>query len=165
MVVLSGPPCSLFVFLSSSFHRRSNLRPLGATDRWKVRLSNLIVSNMCVAMKLVLPRTIYIIIEQPKSPFMFPHPAMTMLQAASEQEWVTIPTFMGKFQHAMPKPSLLLTNMRTARLLQRSMNFNDFRKLKQQATASNQVFVRYTPAGPAGGRDLHESAKCTRCFL
>ena len=52
--------------------------------------------------------------------------------------------------------------MRTARLLQRSMNFNDFRKLKQQAAASNQVFVRYTPAGPAGGRDLHKSAKYTR---
>ena len=163
-VVLAGPPCSLYVFLSSSVHRRTIARPLGNTDHTKVRLSNLIVSNMCVAMKNVLQRGIKIIIEQPKSSMMFGHPAMTMLQSGPQQTWLHVHTFMGKFGHPMPKPTVLVTNLKQARLLARDMRQNDMRRLRAAAVEDQKVFTRRTPAGVAGGRNLHESSAYTRPF-
>ena len=149
-LILGGPPCSLYAFFSSSLHRRTIARPLGNTTHVKVRLSNLIVSNMCVAMKHVLHRGIKIIIEQPKSSMMFAHPAMEMLQSGPEQTWLHVHTFMCRFDHPLPVPTVLVTNLKAARLLARGMGHQDFRKLKAQAAENNKVFVRYTPAGVAG---------------
>lgn len=44
-LVVLGPPCSLFIWLSSSVHRRSLYRPDGDTSRLAVRLSNAISRN------------------------------------------------------------------------------------------------------------------------
>ena len=46
-LVTAAPPCSLFVWLSSSVHRRNKgpYGPYGDVRRYKVRLANLIVKN------------------------------------------------------------------------------------------------------------------------
>lgn len=44
-MLLLGPPCSLFIFLSSSCHQRSPSRPYGDVSKLCVRVSNQILHN------------------------------------------------------------------------------------------------------------------------
>ena len=44
-LIMAGPPCSLFIYLSSSYHRRSKLSIFGDTTKAAVHAANLIVSN------------------------------------------------------------------------------------------------------------------------
>ena len=55
-LLFAGPPCSLFVFMSSSVHRRSARHPRGDERNFKVRLSNLIASNTTVVVPMAEKR-------------------------------------------------------------------------------------------------------------
>ena len=44
-LIVLGPPCSLFVWMSSSVHCRSELRPMGDESRFVVRMANAISRN------------------------------------------------------------------------------------------------------------------------
>lgn len=44
-IIVAGPPCSCFIFLSCSYHLRHQYGPKGATWKPGVRLSNLLVTN------------------------------------------------------------------------------------------------------------------------
>ena len=61
----------------------------------------------------------------------------------------------------------LLSNMKSARPLARTMNFKKWNKERSEHQPSGQPPARYTrmtPAGPAGGKDLHRSATYTDDF-
>ena len=45
-LILAGPPCSYFVFMSSSIHQRATLGPRGNELHQGVRLANLITENL-----------------------------------------------------------------------------------------------------------------------
>ena len=68
---MAGPPCSLFVFLSSSVHRRGVGHELGDTSRVQVRLANLVVENTIVLLEAVSPRGVWFVLEQPAGSWMF----------------------------------------------------------------------------------------------
>ena len=65
---------------------------------------------------------------------------------------------MGHFKHEMMKPTVLVSNMTSARLLTRPRPSLD-------RCPSDPKYVRYTPAGVAGGRQLHTSATYTYEFV
>ena len=170
-LILAGPPCSLYIFLSSSMHQRSKARPLGDTCNAKVRLSNLIVSNMCQLMMQMLARSVKIVVEQPSNSVMFLHPEIKALQnwepdspIFKKCEWLLVSTWMGKFNHDMPKPTRLLSNMGSSRLLARQMSLNQWRRERAAGPAQTRQYTRLTPAGVAGGKDLHRSASYTPEF-
>jgi hypothetical protein len=48
-----SPPCSLYIFLSSSVHGRSKLLPYGNVSNWKVQLSNRIVLSLVIFLTLL----------------------------------------------------------------------------------------------------------------
>lgn len=53
-LVLLGPPCSLFVFLSSSLHKRSPLLSEGDITRYAVRMANAIIRNTVTCQEKML---------------------------------------------------------------------------------------------------------------
>lgn len=99
--VPSGPPCSLFIFLSSSYHRRSVKQPRGDETKEKVRLANIIVSNACIILLIGIVRGVKYFIEQPHSSKMFLLPIVKALLKGSAAQRVF--TWMGKFEHPLPK--------------------------------------------------------------
>ena len=55
-LLVAGPPCSLWVYMSSSVHRRSKHAPEGDVANAKVRLANLVVRNVTVLLRLCTQR-------------------------------------------------------------------------------------------------------------
>ena len=53
-LLFAGPPCSYFVFMSSSIHKRSRLGPRGDESHCGVRLGNLLTENLAVAVRALL---------------------------------------------------------------------------------------------------------------
>ena len=46
--MMVGPPCSLFVFMSSSYHHRSIEMPYGDQSKAKIRVCNQLITNLIV---------------------------------------------------------------------------------------------------------------------
>ena len=119
-LVKGAPPCSWFIFLSSSVHKRSEGAEEGDTQNCKVRLANLIVQNFLVFLDTLTKheRQIYFVIEQPSSSFMM---KMKMSrQFLHDNGAFSIFTYMGAFQHRLLKPSFLYGNLPTLPLMARS---------------------------------------------
>ena len=57
--LLAGPPCALFIFVSSSFHRRSNINIFGNQVEKLVRAANQVVSNLSVLLAICHARMVY----------------------------------------------------------------------------------------------------------
>eukprot|EP00442_Polarella_glacialis_P054099 CAMPEP_0115142078 /NCGR_PEP_ID=MMETSP0227-20121206/59937_1 /TAXON_ID=89957 /ORGANISM="Polarella glacialis, Strain CCMP 1383" /LENGTH=333 /DNA_ID=CAMNT_0002550599 /DNA_START=75 /DNA_END=1076 /DNA_ORIENTATION=+ len=168
--VVGGPPCSLFVFMSSSVHGRWALRPEGDVSRLKVRLSNLIVRNMAAVLKLLhtLGRRFYVVLEQPSSSWMFKQPCMKELIAL--MLLVLVKTYMGFFGHDLCKGTHLLTNMKTLTGLARSMTKKDKvriagrREKKNAKRSKKRVYYTKKNGRVTGGADLPSSAAYTSAF-
>ena len=60
-MLLAGPPCGLFIFLSSSYHRRSVDFPYGNQDLPKIRASNQLVINLLVLLAIAHARKLFIL--------------------------------------------------------------------------------------------------------
>ena len=60
-MLLAGPPCGLFIFLSSSYHRRSVDFPYGNQDLPKIRASNQLVINLLVLLAIAHSRRLFIL--------------------------------------------------------------------------------------------------------
>ena len=71
---------------------------------------------------------------------------------------------MGHFNHDMPKPTKLLSNMGSSRLLARKMNREQWWRGRAAGPSQTGQYIRTTPAGVAGGKDLHRSASYTPQF-
>ena len=66
-IVIAAPPCSMFIYLSSSIHRRNKLNPAGDTSIDKVRMANLIAENTAWLLEWLAGREIFIVVEQPQN--------------------------------------------------------------------------------------------------
>ncbi len=146
-LVFAGPPCALFVFMSSSVHRRSASNLLGDTRVYKVRLSNLVVHNLCVLLRIATQREAFWVIEQPSS---------------SSAERIT--TWMGQLGHPMAKCTHLCGTLPTMAWLARSRPAG---RSSGSATDTAGQELRFYSKGEGevtGGRDLQLSAAYTEAF-
>lgn len=78
-LVCAGPPCSLWIFLSSSVHCRNSASHgiHGNPVHEKIQLSNVTVENMVAVLALLhRVRHFHTVIEQPGSSMMFEYPAL-----------------------------------------------------------------------------------------
>ncbi len=173
---LAGPPCSLFVWLSSSVHKRRPGRLLGDTSVRKVRLSNLIVENLVALLRIAFQRGVWWVMEQPTSSWMFKQDSVMELRSRCAAQLVV--TFMGQFGHEMCKPTHLCSTLPTIGLLARGRpgrssglpgeGGRSSGLPGEGGRSSNTTTGRcfYTRSGRAvtGGRDLQSSAAYTQAF-
>ena len=155
-VIVAGPPCSLFIFLSSSIHRRSRRRPWGNQEYRSVRLSNCIVKNMTTFLQLMSQRRVHFVIEQPFGSQMFDLPPLRRLM--SDVAAIRVTTYMGCFAHKMKKRTILAGTLPSLLSMERSLRPQDRKRFeknrkkfyircdgKVQGTKALQSSADYTP--------------------
>ena len=108
-LILMGPPCSLWVFMSSSYHRRTKWNPDGDTSKPAVRAANVLVRNLCFLMAVAHFRHVFLILEQPSSSQMRNYSWLVLI--CQNLGLKKIVTWMREYGHAIPKPTYLLSNM------------------------------------------------------
>lgn len=104
---------------------------------------------------------------------MFHHPIIVSLTSEKPGQRpvrCSINTLTGFLNHDMPNHSRPLSNLWPARFLTRTMNLKQWRVERAAFQPSEQRPARYmrmTPVGSAGGKDLHHSATHTAeiCML
>ena len=116
-LIVAGPPCSMFVFISQSVHKRSQ-NPAGDTSNWKTTMANRLVINLSILLVIAAARGVYMVLEQPSGSFLWQVVGMEGLLA--NHGFMVIRTWMGQFGHALPKPTTLMSNMPTATDLSRT---------------------------------------------
>ena len=141
---MAGPPCSLFVWLSTTKHRRSSGNAWGNTSDPDVRLSNVIATNAAMVLGVGALRGVRIMLEQPSSSRMFDLPPVRAL--IQHLRLFDVFTWFGAFQHPMPKPSTLWTNLVGARSLTRR------KPKKQNIPKQNRTSEQE--------KDFHHKSKC-----
>eukprot|EP00933_Yihiella_yeosuensis_P071120 TRINITY_DN79318_c0_g1_i1.p1 TRINITY_DN79318_c0_g1~~TRINITY_DN79318_c0_g1_i1.p1 ORF type:complete len:332 (+),score=39.67 TRINITY_DN79318_c0_g1_i1:61-1056(+) len=176
-LIFSGPPCSMFIFMSCSVHLRHIFGPEGNKHNFKTRLANRIVTNFVYCMKAVLAvRRCWVIIEQPGGSVMYDLPVFQALIAAFGL--ITVSTYMCHFGHQMQKFTCLLGTLPNLPEIERHVTAKDKKKLankaaKRKAAAKAKgkaVPVYYTTKSAAGklqvtgGKDLPKSAEYTKRF-
>lgn len=174
-LIFAGPPCSLFVYMSSSVHCRTSRCLLGDTRNFRVRLSNLLVENLAVLLDIASSRSAWWVLEQPSSSWLLKQAAMVAVRRKHGASCVT--TWMGAFDHPMLKCTHLCGTLPKLGLLARtrpegrsSGSAAAARETSHGGAASvGQGYGRhafYTKSGSSvtGGPDLHRSAVYTRAF-
>lgn len=118
-LLMVAPPCSLFVPISASVHRRKAEQPYGNINNKRVRMSTLIAQNCGILISLILcwRPTIRLIVEQPKGSMLWKLPTFVSLIQAFGLSFVL--TYLGFFGMDILKGSHLLTNMEQAGALAR----------------------------------------------
>ena len=116
-LILLGPPCGLWVFMSKSVHKRTKRNPFGDLGREVVQKANCIVRNVTFLLAVAHYRNIYFLLEQPGSSLMEQFPWISIL--CEELKLIRVFTWMRCFGHAIPKPSYLLSNLAEALDLRR----------------------------------------------
>ena len=181
------PPCSLFIFLSSSFHRRGPGHEQGDTSKLPVRLANVIVDNTMVLLEVAHLRSVWFVLEQPATSWMFKLPCVreTFARLKGRQPGGGRPvvcqargcqpgggpsgvgspavhricTWMGAFGHELPTCSHLVGTLPTLPTMKRA------RPSHLRGCAARPGMWRRTCTGVQGGRDLPGSAEYTRVFF
>ena len=167
-LLMWGPPCSMFIFLSSSIHKRSRRRPHGDEKRKSVRLANVIVRNMCFCIRLAIRRGVKNIIEQPTTSVMWQLPCLRIIL----KRWTRIHIAMYSYGHATYKPVVLWGDLPTLDTVHLPHSLNEFHKLKKvnkqitkKATITRSklgatlVVRRKASSGVRGGPDLRLTAE------
>jgi hypothetical protein len=114
-LVLAGPPCSLFVWLSSMHHRRNAANPWGNEKYSRVLASNVVASNVCLLLLLCSMRGVAYLMEQPLSSWLPKPPIFQQVFAWSAAARVV--TNMKQFGHVNMKPTVLWSNMGSVAML------------------------------------------------
>ena len=109
-LLVGGPPCSWWVWVSASQHKRTNANPSGDTSNPNVRMANIIVINTIVLFCVAMARVVWGLIEQPGTSMMRAFPCFSLFVNATMS---TVFTWMGCFGHRLPKPSRLWSNLPT----------------------------------------------------
>ena len=162
-LIMAGPPCSLFVFLSSSVHKRSTCCPEGDTSNASVRMANLIVRNLAVLLRLATSRGVHWVVEQPGSSKLWGLQTMKTLFAQCEP--CRVFTYMGCFGHSlnMLKPTVLWGTVPTLHMLARTRKQCPMEE--SSGRAGKKIFYFIGSDGRVtGGPDLHESAAYPALF-
>ncbi len=147
--------------MSSSVHKRSDVRPEGDTTNRKVRMSNRLVSNTVVLLQWAHSRGVYWVVEQPATSRMWKWGPMEALLA--ECFAVRVHTYMGCFGHRQQKPTVLWGTLPTLAELGRAR-----RDVPESARGTDDPAVvgykRDASGRVCGNRFLHESATYTAGF-
>ena len=153
-ILIAGPPCSYFVYMSSGFHRRTKDCPQGNTQEPRIVLSNLLVVNVTVLLIVAAMRYCFWLVEQPASSQMWRVWCLADLLEKSGAR--RIHTWMRCFGHPMAKPTVLWTNMPTAVRLKRVWSW---RAEARQNVATGTCSA--TGTLPKGTADGHHGATGT----
>ena len=108
-LILLGPPCSLWVFMSQSVHQRTVMNAVGDIGKASVRAANCLVRNCTMLLAIAHCRGVFFILEQPSTSRMVHFPWVQALVAALRLK--RIGTWMRCFGGSIPKASYLLSNL------------------------------------------------------
>ncbi|CAK0840887.1 unnamed protein product [Prorocentrum cordatum] len=161
-LIVGGPPCSLFTFLSSSVHMRADGYEYGDESNYNVRLANRIALNFMFILKLMhmWNRKVYWVIEQPKSSWMMKLPEAQELMDITKAERVF--TYMGAFGHVLLKASHLFGNLPTLSRMAREKPIDHEKHDdpdRMQMWEDSDGIKRVT-----GGKNLPQTAEYTPLF-
>ena len=160
-----SPPCSLYIFLSSSVHGRSKLLPYGNVSNWKVQLSNRIVLSLVIFLTLLKEfRLFSAVLEQPKGSMMFYYPEL--LAFARRFHWRQILTYMGLFGHPLEKGSWIWSDLPGIHSIARKMDKKMRAKLRAKRARLNKTYyvVDKEKKTVQGTKELQSTAKWTFKF-
>ena len=104
-----GPPCSLFVYLSTDVHKRSADAAQGDTNNAKVVFSNIVAMSALVIMIILSCRSVFVTVEQPSSSKLWDLWCWKKFEVHFKLARVF--THMKCFGHAMPKPTVLKSSL------------------------------------------------------
>ena len=128
-----APPCSLFVWLSSSMHKRSFANLQGDTRHFLVRLGNILARNTAVLVRAQLKfrSDTWTLTEQPKNSWMFKLPEWQAVWSGFYLRQCL--TYQGLFGMPIEKGTHLLHNLPGDSHVARKMTF----ALKQKILRRN----------------------------
>ncbi len=161
-LIVAGPPCSMWTFLSSSVHQRSRADPGGNTANQKVRMSNLLVSNLAVVLQWAHDRGAHWVVEQPATSLMWSYPPMAALLTACRA--VRVHTYMGAFQHRQCKPTVLVGTLPTLAMLGRKLHQVPALVRAASSQPKQAGYKRDHSGRVSGNKFLHQSAAYTEAF-
>ena len=116
-IIMAGPPCSQWIFMSSSQHCRTADVPYGDCSDKAVCFANVVVANLCILLAIATLRTIWVVLEQPSTSRMA-FPMMHAFIKFSSSRGCS--TFMRAFGHPIWKPSKLWGTLPNMKLLSKS---------------------------------------------
>ena len=152
-----APPCSVFIFLTSSLHERHRFGPWGNLAHYVVRLSNRISINCAVALKVVLKfrSDCWAMVEQPAGSWLFKSPIWQEIISGFHLNRTL--TYQGLFGGPLLKPTHLLHNMAStqffARKLTKALKAN-FQKKQARWKHVQQCFYIKGPGGTVTGTEM-----------
>lgn len=177
-VCVCGPPCSLFIWISSGTHRRcSSMYDIYGNVGLKcVRMSNAILRNFAYLVEVShsIRQSLFWIVEQPTSSKMFALPEFRPLLALWRLTLVT--TWLGCFGHVLQKGTKLLCNLGGCEGLKRKMTKKQkaavARRRARLAEAARKrgqepaCYYKIDSQGRvSGGRDLPSTAHYPAAFI
>lgn len=144
-MVILGPPCAMNIYLSTSVHKRHIFGPEGDTSNKRVRMSNLLASNMACFLELLSRhRSFWFIVEQPSSSYLFKMEFMLALSALLFCK--KIHTWLAFFGHDLPKPTHLVGTLPDMGTLCKKMTKADrakFRARLERRQAKRKIPRKY----------------------
>ena len=143
----AGPPCSLFVWMSSSIHKRTPDNPEGNDEDLRVYASNLVAFNTLVLLVVAAVRGVYMMVEQPMTTYMFRlHRFARFIERYLQRTF----TWLGSFGHPSPKLSILYSDL---------PGFDVKIARKKSAKKANSRMVCFSkPGWIHGGPEMKSSA-------
>ena len=175
-LILAGPPCSLFVWISRSVHKRKSKRfgIHGDPASLVTKISNLVVNNFVSFVWLMRRRrNIFVMIEQPGSSLMYELPSVIEL-GLWLRPTVTF-TWLGRWGHTLPKPTRLWSTLPGSETLHRTLTKAHREKLKQRLLKAQEIakakgkkplnyYTKDKNGKVTGGKDLGKTAVYPRPF-
>jgi hypothetical protein len=116
-LIMSGPPCKHWIFMSAWKHCRSDTFIFGNCFDERIRLSNILACNFSLLVLIACVRKVWVCIEQPATSKLFKFDLLRRVLAHST--WQHVHTFMRPLGHEIPKATRLWSNLPTLK----SMHF------------------------------------------
>ena len=167
--VPAGPPCSMWIFLSSSCHKRHSLGVFGDPCNLATQTANLIVENLAAFLGLLRRRRrVWTLIEQPGSSLMFNMPCLQLLAALIQP--VILFTWLGCWGHKMCKPTRLWSDLPKVTDMARKMTKKQRESIKKKQLAeearrkrkglkAKPYYIKHKNGSVSGCKELAKSAE------
>ncbi|CAJ1379183.1 unnamed protein product [Effrenium voratum] len=162
-LIVAGPPCSMFIFLSSSQHQRHIWGPCGNPFDRATQLANLIASNTVVFLRIIKQvRVAWVVLEQPRGSWLLKLPAAVAL--SSELQLGRVSTHMCFWGHQLEKATVLVGDLPNLSALHRRMTKGMRRKMQRAHKTHPPMWVRDARGKVHGAPRLAQSAVYPRRF-
>lgn len=167
-ISILAPPCSLFIYMSSSQHKRCDGHEEGDTSQYLVRLANLLAENTAVAIKAQLKfrSDTFMVAEQPKGSWMFK--TMVWQQLLEGFFLKRTLTYQGLFGARIEKGTHLWHNLSDDTLLARKMtkaNRDKFRKRLARKGIDPEACYRKKNGSVSGTKELAKTSVYPKKFI